>query len=78
MKALDQKFVTTLALAAFLAGLPVYAQTWVPTAAGTYDWNTNGSWSAAFPNATDAAANINIDIAGDQTINLNQSVTVGA
>ncbi|HSI08296.1 MAG TPA: autotransporter-associated beta strand repeat-containing protein, partial [Rariglobus sp.] len=46
--------------------------------AGTYDWNTNGSWSAAFPNATDAAANINIDIAGDQTINLNQSVTVGA
>ena len=37
MKALDQKFVTTLALAAFLAGLPAYAQTWVPTAAGTYD-----------------------------------------
>lgn len=78
MKARDPKFVTTLALAAFLAGLPVYAQTWVPTAAGTYDWNSNGNWSAAFPNATDAAANINIDIAGDQTINLNQMVTVGA
>jgi fibronectin-binding autotransporter adhesin len=78
MKAPDQKFVTTLALAAFLAGLPIYAQTWVPTASGTYDWNSNGNWSAAFPNATDAAANINIDIAGDQTINLNQSVTVGA
>ncbi|MEZ0216611.1 MAG: beta strand repeat-containing protein [Rariglobus sp.] len=78
MKALDQKFVTTLALAAFLAGLPIYAQTWVPTAAGTYDWNTNGNWSAAFPNATGAAASISGDFAGAQTINLNQAITVGS
>jgi len=78
MKALDQKFVTTLALAAFLAGLPSYAQTWVPTAAGTYDWNSNGNWSAAFPNATDAVANISGDFTGAQVINLNQSITVGS
>ncbi len=78
MKALDQKFVTTLALAAFLTGLPVYAQTWVPTAVGTYDWNSNGNWSTAFPNATGAAANISGDFTGVQTINLNQAITVGS
>lgn len=78
MKALDQKFVTTLALAAFLAALPVYAQTWVPTAGGSYNWNSSSNWSAAFPNAADAVASVNLDLTGDQIINLNQAITVGS
>ncbi len=54
------------------------AQTWTPTPGGSFDWNNDANWSAApFPNAVGATANIDADIAGDQTIQLNQAVTVG-
>ncbi len=54
------------------------AQTWVPTAFGTaYDWNVDGNWTGAFPNAAGATANVNNDIVGNQTIRLQQAITVG-
>jgi fibronectin-binding autotransporter adhesin len=52
--------------------------TWTPTATGTYDWNAAVSnWTSGFPNAAAAVANLNIDIAGNQTIRLRQNITLG-
>ena len=52
---------------------------WNQTAAGTYDWNAVTNWqpNTQFPNGTGVVANVNIDIAGAQTNNLNQAITVG-
>ncbi len=55
------------------------AQTWVPSAAGTYDWNDDANWSSSpYPNAVDATANISIDSANPQTLELNEAITVGS
>lgn len=66
---------------------PVRAQTytWTPTAFGTnYNWNNASSqnnWGTGaggpFPNAAGDIANVNNNIAGGQTINLQQGITVG-
>lgn len=52
---------------------------WTPTAGGTtYAWNTGANWDlGTFPNAIDDVANLNNDIAADQTVSLNQFITVG-
>jgi fibronectin-binding autotransporter adhesin len=66
------------AASSLLAISSASAETWVPTATGTYSWNTNANWTpATFPNATSATADLNIDIAAAQTINLNQAITAG-
>jgi hypothetical protein len=53
-------------------------QTWVPTANGTYSWNSGTNWTpSSVPNSSGATANLNIDTAGAQTINLNTAVAVG-
>jgi rhamnogalacturonan endolyase len=43
-------------------------------------WNVNSNWSngTAFPNAVQAAAIINSSIAANQTVNLNQAITLGS
>ncbi|RBP42460.1 putative secreted protein with PEP-CTERM sorting signal [Roseimicrobium gellanilyticum] len=55
--------------------------TWDETAASsTYNWNVNANWTgvvAGFPNAEGDVANVNIDIAGNQTIRLRQDITLG-
>lgn len=55
--------------------------TWNPSAGGNYDWNTDANWtpdaSGQFPNAVDDVANLNIDIGGNQTVTLNEEITVG-
>jgi len=53
--------------------------TWVPTTAGTFAWDDPNNWNpdTAFPNGIGAVANLNNNIAGTQTIQLNQAITVG-
>ena len=81
------KLLAFLALAgsSLLAVSSASAQTWTPTAAGTYNWNNASSqdnWGTgaggAFPNGIGAVANLGIDIAGAQTINLNAAITLGS
>jgi len=51
---------------------------WTPTATGTYNWDdATSKWTSGFPNAIDDIANMEINIAGNQTVNLNQAITVG-
>ena len=66
------------ALLGFCAIAPAAPYTWTPTAAGTYSWdNATSQWTSGFPNLADDVANLNINLAGAQTINLNQAITVG-
>ncbi len=53
--------------------------TWIQTGAGTFNWNSAANWSpnTGFPNATGDTANITSALAGNETINLNQAITVG-
>lgn len=63
------------------SGIAAHAatDTWTPTTGGSYDWNSNGNWLSGtqFPNGIDDTANLNIDISGNQTISLNQAITLG-
>ncbi len=72
--------VSTLALIC-AAAMPVRATVyaWTNAAALTTNWNNGGKWTpSGFPNATGDVANITNDVAGGQTIFLNQStITVG-
>ncbi|HEY9249028.1 MAG TPA: autotransporter-associated beta strand repeat-containing protein [Rariglobus sp.] len=53
--------------------------TWTQTAAGTFEWDDAASnWTSGFPNAIDDTAGLSVDLAGDQTVNLNQAITVGS
>ena len=66
---------------------PAVAQTtysWQTTTTGTYDWNlssTPNGWNTTgppwFPNAVGDTANVTADTDGDQTILLNQPITLG-
>ncbi len=56
------------------------AGSWINTiTASPQSWNVSGNWSGnAYPNGVQAVASINSAIPANQTINLNQAVTVGA
>ena len=61
-----------------ITGVLPAGATWVPTAAGTYQWNTTANWSASpVPNAAGVTLRLNNNIAGNQTINLTAAATVG-
>ncbi|OYV05698.1 MAG: hypothetical protein CFE26_10220, partial [Verrucomicrobiales bacterium VVV1] len=61
-----------------ITGLLPAGATWLPTAAGTYQWNTNANWSASpIPNAAGVTLRLNNNIAGNQTVNLPAAATVG-
>ena len=52
--------------------------TWVPSAGGTFDWTTSSNWNpATVPNTVGGIAYKNINLAGDQTVNVNTPVTLG-
>ena len=61
---------------------PIWAdtETWNQTSGGPFSWNVNGAgnWTpdTAFPNSPTDIANVNNDIVGNETINLNQAITV--
>jgi autotransporter-associated beta strand protein len=70
--------VAALALIAAVGPAWAAAYTWTPTAAGTYSWTNSPSfWTSGFPNGIDDVANLNINLAGAQTVNLDQTITVG-
>ncbi len=52
--------------------------TWVPTIAGTYDWNTVTNWSPAnSPNSVGHVARKTTNLTGNQIVNLNVPITLG-
>ncbi len=75
--------LSTFSLLSSLALTPTViagTDTWSPTAAGTeYGWNDPANWASTtqFPNGIGDVANVNINIAGAQTILLNAPITVG-
>lgn len=77
----NSRHVCRWLIAACLTPLLGFAETytWVPTAAGTtYPWNSTANWSpAGFPKNPGDVANLNNNIAGAQTILLNEAVSVG-
>jgi autotransporter-associated beta strand protein len=79
---MQQWMVGVVAALALIAAGPAWAApyTWTPTAAGTYNWDNSGpqnNWGSGFPNVIDDVANLNINLAGAETVNLNQAITVG-
>ena len=66
-----------LAVVALVLTTPARAQSWIQTAGGAWVWNNSGNWNGTFPNGSAAIAYLTNDIAGDQTVNLNQAITVG-
>ena len=72
-----RKLLCWLALTAGFASSAT-AYTWTPPGAGTYNWDdATSNWTSGFPNGIDDIANLNIDLAAAQTINLNQAITAG-
>ncbi len=65
-----------LVAAVLLVAAPIAsAQTWIPTAAGSYAWNNGSNWTGGvFPNSPTAVANYNINILGNQATDLNQLI----
>lgn len=70
---------SAILLAAVMGGArPAMANSWQQTAAATYSWATGANWDSAFPNAPGAVANFSsVSLAGAQTVNLNQPITIG-
>lgn len=68
-------------LAAILLPLGAAADTftWQPTASGTYEWAASANWnpSTGFPNAVGDIANMNVNLAGTQTVEIGLPVTLG-
>lgn len=62
-----------------ITGVIPTGATWLPTAAASYQWNTGANWSVnPVPNAAGVTLRINNNIAGNQTINLTTSATLGS
>ena len=53
---------------------------WTNNISGAQNWNVNGNWTnvSVFPNTGGELTVINNALTGPQTINLNQSITIGA
>ena len=74
--------VHSLILAMIVGGTPGLSNaatfTW-QVDAPTAGWNVNGNWTTAgFPNSVGDVANLTNNITGDQVVNLNQAITLGA
>ncbi|NQX01442.1 autotransporter-associated beta strand repeat-containing protein [bacterium] len=72
----------TLAGFAFAASA-VHAATysWTPLTAGPFNWDNasaQNNWTSGFPNAVGDVATMNVNLSANQTVNLNQAITVGS
>ncbi|HYF34688.1 MAG TPA: hypothetical protein VD994_05305, partial [Prosthecobacter sp.] len=56
---------------------PALESTWTQTATNTYNWNTLANWTNGFPKDAGDVANLNIDLAGNQTLRLQQDIALG-
>src|SRR6202451_1084325 len=72
-----QRILAAVAIVSLSLGGEAHAVTWTQTAAGSFAWNSNSNWPAAFPNSPGAVANLNVGLVGNQTISLNQAITLG-
>jgi len=53
------------------------AQSWTPTAAGTYSWNSAANWNPpTVPNRASASVTLGSGIVGNQTITVNSPTTI--
>ena len=85
MSSVMRRRVTGVGLAVVVCLLTASVQaadySWTNTAAGTtYNWNNAGpqnNWGSGFPNAVGDGAYITNNINGNQTVRLNQAITVG-
>ncbi|PAW66413.1 MAG: hypothetical protein B9S30_08310, partial [Verrucomicrobiia bacterium Tous-C5FEB] len=71
----------TLAGLAFAApAVHAASYTWTPLTAGPFNWNNANSqnnWTSGFPNALADVANMSVNLSANQTVNLNQAITLG-
>jgi autotransporter-associated beta strand protein len=71
----------TLAGLAFVApAVHAASYTWTPLTAGPFNWNNASSqnnWTSGFPNALADVANMSVNLSANQTVNLNQAITLG-
>ena len=69
---------TTLTLPIACLAAIASANTWIPTAAGTYDFNDPDNWiENTVPDGIDAVAGCAVDLTGSQTINIAGTNTFG-
>src|SRR5580704_9581743 len=76
---LTKSWVLAIGILSGSLALPgtVAAQTWTPTAAGSYSWSLSTNWNpATVPNSTTAAAVLGSATTGNQTITLDGAITV--
>jgi autotransporter-associated beta strand protein len=53
--------------------------TWTQVGSGSFDWNdATSNWTSGFPNAVSDVANLTADLTANQTISVNQAVTLGS
>lgn len=61
-----------------IAAPPPPSSAWVPSATGTFYWNKTANWNpAVIPNAVGYVAKKNVNLAGNQTVNLDAPATLG-
>ena len=80
----NRLLLAAITLAGFAFTAPtVHAATysWTQTAAGPFNWDNasaQNNWTSGFPNAVGDVAIMNVNLTANQTVNLNQAITVGS
>ena len=76
--------IAALTLAGFALAAPTAhaaTYTWTPLTAGPFNWDNasaQNNWTSGFANAVGDVATMNVNLSANQTVNLNQAITVGS